>query len=114
MSLTKKTNQRVISIKDFSSCSYCSVRRLCLPVSVDKEEVDIIDELVSDRPHLKKSEYLFHVGDKFQSLYAIKSGAVKTFGSTRDGREQITGFHFAGELIGLDAIGNNMHNFMLG
>ncbi len=110
MSLTKKTNQRVISIKDFSSCSYCSVRRLCLPVSVEKEEIELIDELVTDRPHLKKSEYLFHAGDKFRSLYAIKSGAVKTFGSTRDGREQITGFHFAGELIGLDAIGNNMHN----
>jgi len=110
MSLIKKTNPRVISIKDFSSCSYCSVRRLCLPVSVDKEEIDIIDEFVVDRPHLKKSEYLFHAGDKFQSLHAIKSGAVKTFGSTRDGREQITGFHFAGELIGLDAIGNKMHN----
>ena len=110
MSLTKKTNQRVISIKDFSSCSYCSVRRMCLPVSVDKEEVNIIEELIEDRPHLKKSEYLFHIGDKFNALYAIKSGAVKTFGSTRDGREQITGFHFAGELIGLDAIGNNIHN----
>ena len=110
MNLTKKTDSRVISIKDFSSCSYCSVRRLCLPVSVEKEEVEDIDDLVADRPQLKKSEYLFHVGDKFQSLYAIKSGAVKTFGSTRDGREQITGFHFAGELIGLDAIGNNTHN----
>ena len=110
MNLTKKTDSRVISIKDFSSCSYCSVRRLCLPVSVEKEEVEVIDDLVVDRPQLKKSEYLFHVGDKFQSLYAIKSGAVKTFGSTRDGREQITGFHFAGELIGLDAIGNNIHN----
>ncbi|MCK5361140.1 MAG: helix-turn-helix domain-containing protein [Gammaproteobacteria bacterium] len=110
MSLTKKIDSRVISIKDFSSCAYCSVRRLCLPISVEKEEVSIIEELVSDRPQLKKGEYLFHVGEKFQSLFAIKSGAVKTFGSTRDGREQITGFHFAGELIGLDAIGNNMHN----
>lgn len=110
MSLTNKKNPRVISIKDFSSCSYCSVRRLCLPISVGKEEVDIIDELVADRPQLKKGEYLFNIGEKFQSLFAIKSGAIKTFGSTRDGREQITGFHFAGELIGLDAIGNNMHN----
>jgi CRP/FNR family transcriptional regulator len=110
MSLTKKTDTHVISIKDFSSCSYCSVRRLCLPVSVDKHEANLIDDLVTDRPQLKKGEYLFHLGEKFQSLYAIKSGAVKTFGCTRDGREQITGFHFAGELIGLDAIGNNMHN----
>lgn len=110
MNLTKKSDQRVISIKDFSSCSYCSVRRLCLPVSVDKEEINIIDELITDRPMMKKGDYLFHAGDKFQSLFAIKSGAVKTYGSTRDGREQITGFHFAGELIGLDAIGNSMHN----
>ena len=110
MALTKKAEHRVIPIKDFSSCAYCSVRRLCLPVSVDKEEINIIDELVIDRPQLKKSDYLFHSGDKFQSLFALKSGAIKTYGSTRDGREQITGFHFPGELIGLDAIGNNMHN----
>ncbi len=110
MSLTKKISQRVIPIKDFSSCAYCSVRRLCLPVSVDREEINIIDDLVANRPSLNKSDYLFHAGDKFNSLYAIKSGAVKTYGSTKGGREQITGFHFSGELIGLDAIGNNMHN----
>ncbi|GBE09102.1 fumarate and nitrate reduction regulatory protein [bacterium BMS3Bbin11] len=110
MALTKKVEHSVIPIKDFSSCAFCFVRRLCLPVSVDKEEINLIDELVTGRPQLKKSDYLFHSGDKFQSLYALKSGAIKTYGSTRDGREQITGFHFAGELIGLDAIGNNMHN----
>ncbi len=110
MALTKKLEQSVIPIKDFSSCAYCSVRRLCLPVSVEQEEINIIDDLVINRPNLKKSDFLFHSGDKFHSLYALKSGAVKTYGSTRDGREQITGFHFAGELIGLDAIGNNMHN----
>ena len=54
MNLTKKADQRVISIKDFSSCSYCSVRRLCLPVSVDKEEINIIDDLITDRPMMKK------------------------------------------------------------
>jgi CRP/FNR family transcriptional regulator len=81
-----------------------------LPVSVDREEINIIDDLVANRPSLNKSDYLFHAGDKFNSLYAIKSGAVKTYGSTKGGREQITGFHFSGELIGLDAIGNNMHN----
>jgi CRP/FNR family transcriptional regulator len=110
MTATKKAELRVVPIRDFSSCTYCSVRRLCLPVSVDKEEINIIDDLVTDRPHLKKSEFLFHTGDKFYALYAIKSGAVKTYGITRDGKEQITGFHFPGELIGLDAIGNNMHN----
>ncbi len=110
MALNKKIEHRVIPIKDFSSCAYCSVRRMCLPVSVDKEEINIIDDLVADRPQLKKSDYLFRSGDKFQSLYALKSGAIKTYGSTRGGREQITGFHFPGELIGLDAIGNNRHN----
>jgi CRP/FNR family transcriptional regulator len=110
MALAKKVQHRVIPIKNFSSCSYCSVRRLCLPVSVDKEEINLIDEMVEDRPQLKKGDYLFHTGEKFNSLFALKSGAMKTYGSTRDGREQITGFHFAGELIGLDAIGNKMHN----
>ena len=34
---------------------------------------------------------------------------MKSYGSTLDGREQITGFHLTGELLGLDAIDTGKH-----
>jgi len=105
-----KASQRVIPIKDFSACAFCTVRRLCLPVSMEHDEIDLIESMVEHRPRFSKGDYLYHAGQDFSALFAIKSGAVKTYGVTRDGDEQITGFHFPGELLGLDAIGNEMHN----
>jgi len=86
------------------------VRKLCLPVGLDPKELMQLLELVGTRPILRNGEYVYHVGDPFHSLYAIKSGSIKTYGLTTDGKEQITGFHLSGELLGLDAIGSDSHN----
>ncbi len=43
-------------------------------------------------------------GDSFQSLYAVRTGFFKTCVSSEDGRDQVTGFQMAGELLGLDGI----------
>jgi CRP/FNR family transcriptional regulator, anaerobic regulatory protein len=45
----------------------------------------------------------------FNSIFAVRSGALKAFSSTSDGREQITGFYFPGEILGLDGINNNRY-----
>jgi CRP/FNR family transcriptional regulator len=53
---------------------------------------------------------LFHAGDPFAALYAVRTGFFKTVISATDGREQVTGFQMAGELIGLDGISNDRHS----
>jgi CRP/FNR family transcriptional regulator len=78
-------------------------------VSLDGNDLDAMGELIKHRAPLKSGEYVYHTGDKFHSLFAIKAGAVKTYGLTTDGREQITGFHMAGELVGMDAIGTEAY-----
>ena len=107
---TAKATKRVIPIRDFSSCYYCTVRRLCLPHDVEDKEMMAVDRMVVHRPEYKKGDYIFRQADRFRSLFSIKSGSVKTYGVTREGKEQITGFHFTGELLGLDAICNEVHN----
>ncbi|WP_126456971.1 fumarate/nitrate reduction transcriptional regulator Fnr [Sulfuriflexus mobilis] len=92
------------------ACEDCGVRRLCLPVSLDGEALSLMDHLVKRRTPLKKGEYLYRSGDKFTSLYAIQHGAVKSYGITLDGKEQITGFHLTGEVLGLDAIDSSTHS----
>jgi CRP/FNR family transcriptional regulator len=42
-------------------------------------------------------------------LYAIRTGFFKTQVLHEDGREQVTGFQMAGEIIGLDAISTDVH-----
>ncbi len=44
-----------------------------------------------------------------QSLYAVRTGFLKTCVLHDDGREQVAGFHMMGELLGMDAIGSGKH-----
>ena len=91
------------------ACSSCNLRELCLPIGLDKEELRKVDELVATRRMVKRGASLFHTGEKFTSLYAIRSGFFKTSVTTEDGRDQVTGFQMAGEIIGLDGIVNDVH-----
>jgi CRP/FNR family transcriptional regulator len=93
-----------------SACEDCGVRRLCLPVSLDGEALTLMGRLVKRRTPLKKGDYIYRAGDKFHSLYALQYGAVKSYGVTLEGKEQITGFHLTGEVLGLDAIDSNVHS----
>ncbi len=43
------------------------------------------------------------------SLYALRSGFMKSCVLHEDGREQVAGFHMMGDLMGMDAIGSNQH-----
>ena len=92
-----------------AACSSCSLRELCLPVGLSDEDMVKLDNLVFVRRPVKRGDYLFRAGDKFDSLYAARTGFFKTKLLMEDGREQVTGFHMAGELMGLDGIGTERH-----
>ncbi len=91
------------------ACSNCNLRELCLPLGLNAQELVRVDELVATRRIVKRGTSLFHNGEKFTSLYAIRSGFFKTSVTTEDGRDQVTGFQMAGEIIGLDGIVNDLH-----
>ncbi|UTW07708.1 fumarate/nitrate reduction transcriptional regulator Fnr [Pseudomonas benzenivorans] len=85
-------------------CKDCSLAPLCLPLSLNLEDLDALDEIVKRGRPLKKGEYLFRQGDTFGSLFAVRSGALKTFSLSDGGTEQITGFHLPSELVGLSGM----------
>lgn len=53
---------------------------------------------------LRRGQHLYWPGDLSKHVYSVKSGTLKTYGIEDDGREQITGFHTAGKVLGLDAL----------
>jgi len=91
------------------ACSNCNLRELCMPVGLNEEQLQRIDEVVAVRRKVKRGATLFRNGENFTSLYAIRTGFFKTCVATEDGRDQVTGFQMAGEIIGLDGIVNDHH-----
>lgn len=91
------------------ACSNCNLRELCMPVGLEPSELHRIDELVATRRKVKRRDTLFRNGERFSSLYAIRTGVFKTRVTSEDGRDQVTGFQMAGEIIGLDGIVNDQH-----
>jgi CRP/FNR family transcriptional regulator len=91
------------------ACSSCSLRELCMPVGLTEDEMNKLDELVANRRKIKRGTPLFSNGDRFNALYAIRTGFFKTSVATEDGRDQVTGFQMAGEIVGLDGIVGDRH-----
>lgn len=85
-------------------CKDCSLSTLCLPLSLNMTDMDALDEIVKRGRPLKKGEFLFRQGDSFTSVFAVRSGALKTFSISDTGEEQITGFHLPSELVGLSGM----------
>ncbi|WP_029135129.1 fumarate/nitrate reduction transcriptional regulator Fnr [Sedimenticola selenatireducens] len=105
------SEHKVISFDNIKvACRNCSLTSLCLPMGLTPEDVDLLDAIVKRNRPLHRGDHLFRQGDKFQCIYVVKTGTVKTFDPGEDGSEQVLGFHLPGEMIGLDAIETGIHH----
>jgi len=92
-----------------ATCQTCGPRELCLPAGLELQEIDQLNAIINRKRPLKRGEYLYRTGGTLQSIYAVRTGFLKSCVLHDDGREQVAGFHMMGELLGLDAIGSGMH-----
>ena len=69
-----------------------------------------MDDLIRTHRRLARGASLYRAGDEFSALYAVRDGFLKTVQTLEGGREQVTGFHMAGELLGMDGIGPDAHS----
>ena len=92
------------------SCASCNLRESCLSGGVPTEDLERVANIVSTRRRVRRDEPLFRAGDESRCLYAIRSGFFKTSLVDDDGREQVTGFFMAGELLGMEGFGGGGYN----
>ena len=92
-----------------AACSQCNLRELCLPYGLSEADLARLDQLVGARRKVKRGHHLYRAGDPFEAIYAIKMGFFKTDILLEDGRDQVTGFQMAGEILGMDGIGTEVH-----
>ena len=86
------------------ACQDCSLYRFCLPLGLHSQDLELLDKIIKRSQTYKRGQSLFAEESEFTSLYVVRSGSFKTTISASNGREQVTGFYFPGEFIGLDAI----------
>lgn len=85
-------------------CTTCVFGRVCLPQQVDKAKLHELHCLVEHVGPYDAGAHVFRVGERFNAIYAVRSGTIKTCFYDDTGREQVLGFHLPGEMIGLNAI----------
>ena len=91
------------------SCNDCSLSAVCLPLAVTTGQLEELDSIIKRSRPLKRGEHLFRAADPFESVYAVRSGAVKTYSLSEEGEEQVTGFYLPGEILGMDGISRARH-----
>jgi CRP/FNR family transcriptional regulator len=87
-------------------CQTCSLNALCLPLSLNDSDMERLDDIIRRGRPIQKGQLLFQQGEQFQSVFAVRTGALKTYTLASNGEEQITGFHLASELVGLAGYDN--------
>ena len=99
----------VVPLNSKISCDKCGVKQSCLGRDLRACEPARLGDIKGPPRVFRRGDHLFRVGDSFESLYVIRSGAIKTYLICEDGEEQIIGFYGPGETIGFGAIANGQY-----
>jgi len=89
-------------------CEQCGIYKLCMPSGLGAGDLDALDRIIKRRRPLERGQHLYHAGEDFHCIYALRSGSLKTYVMSEEGEEHIIGFRMPGDLLGLSDI-NNPH-----
>jgi CRP/FNR family transcriptional regulator len=92
-----------------ATCHKCSLSNLCLPLAVEENDLERLEDIVLQGKIFNRGEHIFDQSTSFKSCFAVRSGSVKTSIITEGGDEQVTGFFMPGELIGLDSMATDSY-----
>ncbi len=107
----ESTLDNIVCTHDFRiNCSDCRLNSICLPIALEAHDIDRLDNIIQRSKPLRKGEHVYRESEPFTSVFAVRSGSVKAYKITGDGKEQITGFYFPGELLGVDGIAYYRHS----
>lgn len=75
------------------------------------EEQSFVEEILKDKTliHLRKGDYLYHVGDSPKGLYFIKEGLVGLIRTTAKGQESLLRLFKKGQFLGHRSLFSDEH-----
>lgn len=85
------------------TCGQCYFSSFCLDEKKTFKAHPLRHSLIKSRV-VKRKEHLYFPKTKFQNLYIIRRGVVKTSQPEAGGKESIRSFYFSGEILGYESI----------
>lgn len=107
--MKKDTIARFHLVKSKQTCGHCDIQQLCISAGIDENNTEKLNEIVKSSGPYDLGDVIYRRGDTFKSLYVIQCGIAKSETSSVEGRKQVTGFYFPGDLIGMESISTNIH-----
>ena len=106
-SVESKTGRlRLVETKH--TCNICDIKKLLSKAGIDEQLPAEACNIRCRGPYLP-GDRIYAIGNRFNSVYAITSGSVKTEIFTIDGSLKVTDFYLRGELFGAEALGETHH-----
>ena len=97
----------IVSVQ--SVCEQCGIYKLCMPSGLSTHDLDTLDRIIKRRRPLERGQHLYRTGEAFQSIFALRSGSLKTYVMTEEGEEHIVGIKMPGDLLGLSDINSTQY-----
>lgn len=91
------------------ACNNCNLARICIPSGMNPHEVAALSDTVRRNRALKRGDAIYHAGDLFNGIFALKSGTAKLVHSDRTGNESIISVLLPGELLGFDGMASGRY-----
>jgi len=77
---------------------------LGLASGLENADLARLEAVVGERRMVRRADYLFRFGDKFQGSYTLRAGSFKTVAGHEEGFQHVTGYILPGETFGLGGI----------
>lgn len=82
------------------------------PPALDDDSLLKLNSLVKPVHRLpRRRAILYRAGTPCQAIYAVNSGAMKSYRITAAGEQQVAAFHLPGEFLGLSGLARGYHPF---
>lgn len=104
-----RSNNNTDSPEEASDCGHCANRMRCWSAEMPSAALHRMGDVVVLRRKVTRGQVMQRQGSSFAHVMVVRSGMVKTSVFSSDGREQVTGFHLAGDFIGLDGLAEAQH-----
>lgn len=92
----------------YVECNDCSMKPVCQPVTTANQSINLSESYLHRRV---ASKVLFQQSAPLINIYAVTSGAYKLCQQADDGKENVIGLRFPGELVGEDALYLKKYNY---
>lgn len=92
-----------------SRCHGCQRRLHCLGRFEESLRATALEGLIQRRPALAEGTNLYLQGERMRALYVVREGLLKRVVEHADGSAMAIGFHYPGDWLGFDGIGDGRH-----